>query len=108
MAITTSYYEIETHYPEALQKPGLLGYLVVEMRGLRKYMPKNVANAIYGSFEKTDDGTVLYSATVFTDYMANGCGIGIMHYPDSEFLDDLNWLKKGHCENLDLDGIFRR
>lgn len=114
MAITTKYYKIEIHNPDALKPESLtmnglrdgepndlLGYLVVEMRGLRRYMKGHAAHAIYGTFEKTDDGLVRYIATVYTDWIANGMGVGIGHYPDSEFLDDLNWLKNGRVEHLD-------
>ena len=78
-------------------KDGLLGYYEVEIYGLKsKLNGKHFAQAHFGHFRETNERSILYSATVYTDKNGDVC-----HNYQSEFLDDLNFLKSGNCETFD-------
>ena len=77
-------------------KNGLLGYFEVEFYGLRGKMKKNWARPHYGLFQKTDNRTILYSATVWTDETGE-----IFHSYEDEFIDDLSALKCGNVDHQD-------
>jgi hypothetical protein len=68
----------------------LLGYFEVEMYGIAKHMRNNEVQAIFGSFRKTGNRTVLYSATVWADKDGQPG-----HSYESEFEDDLIALRVG-------------
>ena len=77
-------------------------YLEVETRGELKYMPRgtNEVLAIFGGFERTGQGTLLYTFYLGseprdwdeyrTDYQA------MLSSADSHYLDDLRELKRGN------------
>jgi hypothetical protein len=71
--------------------------LVVETYGDLKYMPRNAQMvwAIYGCFERTNQKTLLYTATILRERSGE-----IGHCPDSEYLDDYYALKAGNIEIL--------
>lgn len=77
-------YEITNEYQEQVE---------IETRGDLQYMPAECVMAIYGSFEKTGNGTVLYSATIERE--ADGT---ILHNYDSEYADDYRALVAGRVE----------
>lgn len=93
MAYTIRSVELRVTDPAA--KDDLLGYYEVELYGLLGKMRDRYAYAHFGTFERTDDRSVLYSATVWTD--RNG---EIFHDYDSEFADDLRALMVGNVEHL--------
>lgn len=72
----------------------LVGYFEVELRGLLQHMPADFALASFGTFERTDHSTVIYSATVWADH-----GV-IYHDYHSEFLDDLADLQAGRVRPI--------
>jgi hypothetical protein len=75
----------------------LLGYYEVEIYGLKSRLHgKNFAQANFGSFEATDDRSILYSATVYAG--DNGHSY---HDYDSEFCDDLAMLENDLCQVFD-------
>lgn len=73
----------------------LAGYYEVEIYGLLGKLERHeYAVAHFGTFQRTQNRTVLYSATVWQE---NG---KIYHNYDAEFADDLIALKKGNVALL--------
>lgn len=72
--------------------------LIIETYGDLKFLPRNAKflRAIFGGFERTDRGTLLYTATI--ERKRDG---SISHYPDDEYEDDYEALKGGRAEVLE-------
>lgn len=72
--------------------------LIVETYGDLKYLPRsaNMVRPIYGIFERTVRGTLLYTAAIEREKDGS-----IGHYPDSEYEDDYQALKDGRVEILE-------
>lgn len=84
--------ELVVTNPKAIND--LIGYLEIELYGLLHCLNgKQFGQAIFGTFERTNNRTLLYTATVWTDETGE-----IYHNYDSEFEDDLNALRRGHVE----------
>lgn len=68
---------------------------IVETKGELKYMPRGVecVRASFGTFERTGNGTLLYSTVVERE--RDGSIVGNL---DSEYLDDLKALKDGRVD----------
>ena len=81
-------------------------YLEVETRGELKYMPQGINEvlAIFGAFERTGHGTLLYTFYLgseprdWNEYRNNyDRMLGIA---DSHYLDDLRELKRGNITEI--------
>lgn len=75
-------YEITNEHQEEIE---------IETTGDLQYMTGEMVMAHFGSFEKTGNGTVLYSATIERE--ADGT---ILHDYESEYADDYRALKAGN------------
>jgi hypothetical protein len=73
-------------------------YVAIETEGDLKYMPDKAQSvyAIFGMFERTPHGTLLYTASIERE--KDGA---IGHCYDSEYIDDYHALQKGNVDIVD-------